>query len=123
MRKRLSAALYIACAGLFVVALLVLAIGFVSGGSAGGTLATGRSVQATSDSWQLSSQFSADTATIDTAGYTIVVAPAHLQVDGQTIAPLHPAAKAVTVHVEDGTITFTADGTSVATYPPRTAAR
>lgn len=85
-----------------------------SGSSAGGTLVSGRSVMTRSDSWYLSSTFSADTATIQTAGRSIVVAPGELRVDGQKVASVDSSAKLVEVLVRGDTISFVADGMTVA---------
>jgi hypothetical protein len=109
---------------LFFGALLLLLVGgaftiqLVATGmesSVGGTLQSGRSVTATSDSWYLTCNNSPDTATIRTAGRTIVVAPAKVTVDGKLVAPLDVAACEVEVRVKDGQIEFLADGTSVGT--------
>jgi|GEM_PF-2755447 len=113
---------WLKCCGIFAcLLLLVLAVGVVvlaafSGGSAGGTLASGRSVTTHSDAWYLETRFSDDTVTIDTDGYKIVVAPEGLDVDGQRVAVIDAAVKSVVVNVEQGVVTFLADGTSVATY-------
>ena len=96
-------------AGVFVVAAS-------AGGSTSGTLASGRLVTVRSDAWSLQSRYSADTATIDTAGYKIMVTPQELKVDGKPVATIDPAVKAVSVNVQDGTVTFLANGKSVGTY-------
>lgn len=95
---------------------LLGSIGLVlgSGSSAGGTLVSDRSVMTRSDSWYLSSTFSADTATIRTAGRSIVVAPGELRVDGQKVASVDSSAKLVEVLVRGDTISFVADGMTVA---------
>lgn len=97
-----------------VVGVLVLAAG--AGGSTSGRLASGRSVTAHSDAWSLQTKFSADIATIDTAGYKIVVAPQELKVDGKPIVTIDPTVNAVSVNVQDGTVTFLVNGKSVGTY-------
>lgn len=92
--------------------LQLLASGFES--SVGGTLQSGRSVSASSDSWYLTCENSPDTATIKTARRTIVVAPDKVIIDGKLVAPLDIAATEVEVKVKDGQIELVADGTSVA---------
>ena len=92
---------------LFVSGVLILS---ATGSTAGGTLASGRSVMTESDGWTLSSVFSADSATIETAGHTIVVHPNCLVVDGRKVANIHESVAEVRVHVNDGTIGFEADG-------------
>jgi hypothetical protein len=83
--------------------------------SAGGTLQSGRSVSATSDSWYLVCNNSPDTATIKTAGKTIVVAPSKVLVDGHAIAPLDVAVRSVEVKVKRGKVVLVADGNPVTT--------
>ena len=102
-----------------VVAIPVLAvISFItlesfSGGAAGGTLATGRSVMTYSDSLFLSSELRGDTATIKTGGKTIIVKPTALFVDGSSVATIDEKVSDVEVRVKDGTIRFLADGEMV----------
>ena len=84
-----------------------------AGGSAGGTLSTGRSVFTHSDSVALSSTVSQDTATIETAGKTIVVEPTRLIVDGTIVATIKEHVSNVEVVVRRGAVTFVADGMSV----------
>jgi hypothetical protein len=107
-----------ALCALFCFVLLVLAVGFFVGwsGGAGGTLESGRLVMAYSDSWYLHCGFQADHATIKTAGHTILVAPQNLQVDGESVANIDLATKAVTVTVRDGAIEFVADNKPVAVW-------
>lgn len=104
------------CLTLMVFVAGVLIQAATSGGSASGRLANGRSVQARSDAWSLQTRFSGDTAMIDTAGYKIVVAPQELKVNGKPVAKIDAAVKAVDVNVQDGTVTFMANGKSVGTY-------
>jgi len=85
------------------------------GGSAGGMLSTGRTVFTHSDSVSLESTFSQDTATIKTAGKTIVVAPQSLIVDGVTVADIAEKVSKVDVSVKRGVVTFVADGRPVET--------
>lgn len=104
---------------LIVVILLLLAgipaSQMVSGGSAGGTLASDRSVVTHSDSFSLSSTFTSDTATIETAGKKIVVQPTSLVVDGVVVATIDADVSEVQVRVKQGVVTFEADGTRVVT--------
>ena len=95
--------------------LVFLVFALSGGGSAGGTLSTGRSVIAYSDSAFLTSQLTADTAIIETAGKTIVVRPTVLLVDGSEVATIPASVADVRVVVEDGFITFFADGEVVPT--------
>jgi hypothetical protein len=104
-------------AAAFLVIVGVLVLGALAGGSCGGTLATGRGVNARSDSWYMSSAFSNDTATIRTAGRTIVIAPTNVQVDGRTLTAIDASVKSVDVIVEGNAISFVADGRKVATCP------
>jgi hypothetical protein len=94
---------------------ILLATAMFAGGSAGGTLPSGRSVMTHSDSISLSSTFSSDTATIETAGKKILVQPTSLIVDGVTVATLDKDVADVQVHVKRGVITFVVDGTPVQT--------
>jgi hypothetical protein len=96
-----------------VAAIFVLAVS--AGGTAGGILSTGRSVMAYSDSISLSSTFSSDTATIRTAGKTIVVHPTTLEVDGALVATINKDVSDIEVRVKRGVVTFVADGKSLAT--------
>lgn len=105
--------LLMAIPGLTVVGLVGMAT--LAGGSAGGTLSTGRRVMAYSDSIYVSSTFSKDTVTIKTGGKTIVVQPTRLIVDGANVASLDEKTAAVQVWVNRGTITLVADGQPVLT--------
>ena len=98
---------------------LLIAIGFALsvfvGGSTGGTLSSGRSVMAHSNGLRLSSTLAKDTATISTAGRTIVVKPKTLLVDGVPVGTIDEAVKDVKIEVQYGQIRFLADGKVVAT--------
>ncbi len=96
-----------------LIACTFLTAVMLAGGSAGATLATGRSVFAHSDSLSLSSRFSSDTATIETAGRTIVVKPTRLMVDGTTVATINENVSNVEIRIKRGVITFLADGQPV----------
>lgn len=100
-----------AVAGLCLAVLIALSL--FAGGSASGTLSTGRTVTAHSDSLYLFSECSSDTATIKTAGKTIVVRPRSLLVDGQAVGSIDVRVQSVDVTVKDGAITVIADGMPV----------
>lgn len=85
------------------------------GGSVGGTLPSGRNVTAASDGFAIGMEYSQDTATIRTCGYTVVVAPARVTVDGQQLATLDPAMKNVDLSIKGGDVTVVADGKTVGT--------
>jgi len=89
------------------------------GGSlpAGATLPTGRSISASADSWNIGLETSGDSATIRTAGRTILVAPTRVFVDGRFVAPIAAAAKAIEVKVNDGQVDVIADGIAVERDP------
>ena len=91
--------------------LMALAVGgavmlATAGGMSSGTLASGRSVTAQSDSWKLDATYSGDTATIKTAGFNIEVTPDRLNVDRQRIAFIDSKAKSVGVKVKANEIIF-----------------
>ena len=90
----------------------------LAGGSAGGTLQSGRSVTTYSDSIYLISTSTKDTETIQTARKTILVKPTALVVDGIMVARIDEDVADVRVHVERGEVTFVADGTQVETVQP-----
>jgi len=104
------------CCGLVLLLLLFVAWTLNSGMSSGGTLSSGRMVTASSTSWRLSTRNSQDTATIETAGHTIVVAPTTLLVDGNKVGTIDAGVKSVSVKVTGGKITFVADGKIVAAF-------
>lgn len=112
MRKTLLSILIVlplvAITALFVLATLV-------GSSAGGRLASGRTVTVYSDSIYLSTQFAANTATIQTAWKEIVVEPTSLVVGGVPVASIPSGIRRVDVRVQRGAITFVADGHVVPT--------
>jgi hypothetical protein len=83
--------------------------------SASTTLRSGRSINATSHCWQgvNVSETSNDSASIDLAGYTIVVAPKQLIVAGQTFATIDEKAKSIGVDISHDEIAFKVDGKPV----------
>lgn len=99
--------------------IVLLAVVLFAGGSAGGTLASGRAVMAHSDALSMSTSFSADTATIQTAGRTICVLPTSLIIDGITVASIDESVADIQVDVQRGVVTFTADGQKVKTTVDR----
>jgi hypothetical protein len=116
MKKRIVIRIcLVALAVPIAAALLLIVIGAFSGGSAGGTLATGRSVMTHSDSIYLSSELRGDTATIKTDGKTIVVGPTHLLIDGAKVATINEAVADVQVRVNNGAVAFVADGRPIKT--------
>ena len=98
-----------------IVGIVLLGAAMLAGGSAGGTLSSGRSVMTYSDSVSLSSTFSPDTATIEISGKKILVQPTSLIVDGTIVANIKKDVADVQVHVKRGVVTFVADGTAVKT--------
>lgn len=111
MMKRVAIAIAVLFSLLLIglVALIASAVMF-SHSSVGATLANGRSVSADADSWYMGLETAADTATIRTAGRTIVVRPTTLHVDGRSVASIPATTKSVAITVQDGTVTFIADG-------------
>lgn len=103
-----------ACISLVVVGGLMLLVKFV-GSSTGGTLASGRTVTTTADSFSVSSSFTADTATIEASGRKIVVQPTSLVVDGAVVAHIPEQVADVQVSIQSGAVTFLADGKPVRT--------
>ncbi len=110
MIRRCLGALCLIVLAIPLVYIVCAMLGFLQGSSAGGTLATGRSVMTYSDSFYLSSTLHDDTATIKTAFKTIVVEPAGLFVDGSNVATIDPKVSKVEVRVTRGNIRFLADG-------------
>ncbi len=91
----------------------VVGIVFFAGGSAGGTLSSGRRVVTHSDSLTLKSKFEQDIATIETAGRRIVVEPERLIVDGMIVTEIAAESRDVEIHVERGIVEFIIDGRSL----------
>jgi hypothetical protein len=118
MLKRVLKRVFISFAAVALLLVVgVLVLGALSGGSCGGILATGRAVNAQSDSWYVTSTFSRDTATIKTAGHTIEVGPTDLLVDGQLVTTVDASVKSVDVTVKGSAISFIADGRTVGACP------
>jgi hypothetical protein len=102
-----------ACLLVALVTLVVVSMQFATS-SAGGTLDTGRVVMASAKSWYISAEYQRDTATIRTAGHTIVVAPTELLVDGKSLTAIDRKISSVEVTVGEREISFVADGREVA---------
>jgi hypothetical protein len=116
--KRLSKIIGMLLGSLFLLLLaavaVVLTFGTVSF-STSSTLQSGRTVTVQTDGWgAVDSQDSRDTATLNMAGYKIVVAPKELIVDGQRLAAIDSSIKTVAINNQKGEITFMADGELVA---------
>lgn len=114
MKTRIKRRLVAILAIPLVPAMLMFAAAALAGGSAGGTLSTGRSVMTYSDSLMLRSTFGNDTATIRTGGMTIVVKPTILEVDGVQVATIDNDVSNIEVRVKRGKVSFVADGKPVA---------
>jgi hypothetical protein len=81
--------------------------------STGATLASGRSVNASVDSFFIAMETNNNTATVRTIRHTVVVTPTNLQVDGRLIATIAPSTQSVDVAINDGEVTFIADGQTI----------
>lgn len=102
-------------AAMCVIAIILLFCGFgfvglITNNSASGTLSTGRSITAFSDSIYLSTSLQDDTGTIMTAGKVIVVRPKWVEVDGIGIGPIDAESQKIEVHVKRGYVRVIADG-------------
>jgi hypothetical protein len=102
-----------ACLLVALVTLVVIGVQFATSTS-GGTLDTGRTVMTSARSWYIGTEFQSDTATIRTAGHTIVVAPTELLVDGKSLTVIDRKISSVEVTVGKREISFVADGREVA---------
>lgn len=112
--------IFIGLLGLGVLSLFCfLLVAAISGGSAGGTLRTGRTIMASSDSIYLTASFGRDTGTTSTSGKTIVVRPKSIQINGKTVATIDEANKSIQVLVKRGHVSFLADGQPVNIKMPR----
>jgi hypothetical protein len=110
MARRLLTVVGVVLAAYFCGVIALLLVGGLSGGSCGCTLATGRAVSVHSDGWSITLGSTADTASIQTCGSRIIVAPTQLKVDGQLWSAIDAATKSVDVNVKDGAVEFIADG-------------
>lgn len=90
--------------------------GAVSGGGCGCGLASGRFVNVHCSGWSCAMRNTLDTATIDAAGHTIVVAPKYLDVDGKRIATIDANTKSIEVNAARQEIKFIGDGRTIATW-------
>ena len=114
MDRSLKSGAWIA-ATLVLFAVVFVALVSLAGGSAGGTLSSGRTVMVFSDTLYLCSESSKESATITANFRKIVVHPTSLIVDGRKVGDLDEAVRAVEVRVKFGAITFLADGKDVPT--------
>ena len=114
MDRSLKSGAWIA-ATLVLFAVVFVALVSLAGGSAGGTLSSGRTVMVFSDTLYLCSESSKESATITANFRKIVVHPTSLIVDGRKVGDLDEAVRAVEVRVKFGSITFLADGQDVPT--------
>lgn len=99
--------------GLLFLLLVGLGLASLGGGAAGGTLPSGRSISAKSDTPSLRCDFQTDTATIVGGGRTIVVRPERLEVDGEHAADIAADALEISVSLRRGQIHIIADGSPV----------
>lgn len=74
-----------------------------------GTLANGRSVEATTDGLGVGGAFGKDTAMINFGAKKVVIEPERVVVEEKVVAPLDPAAKKIAVSSVRGEIVVTAD--------------
>ena len=88
-------------------------------GGAGGTLQSGRLVEATSDRPYrtiLVSSVGRDTGSITIGTFSprkVVVGPTSIEIDGKSVATIPESAESVTVAEEDGRLRVVADGATV----------
>lgn len=113
----LPAKLMLAC-GLFVLVALVSVIAN-SGGSCSGTLASGRTVVANSDTLWLSASNDQDTSHLSLGFLKVDVEPTQVVVEGQPLVDLDAQAKSVLITRADGQLTVVADGATVYDGPTR----
>lgn len=101
--------LAVLCVSLVALAAIVFLTMF-AGGSASGTLGTGRKIVVYSDSLQLTTQFAQDTATVNTSGQEIIVEPTRLVIDGKAVGEFDENVAEVEVRVSRDGIEFKLDG-------------
>ncbi|MEX0937868.1 MAG: hypothetical protein WDZ59_08395 [Pirellulales bacterium] len=114
MIKRVLATL--ACMVGAVLVTLVTIVATTGTWSSSGTLGSGRAVTVHSDAWRLNCCFARDTATIDTKGRRIVVAPTEISVDGRPLVQISAAIRSVDVRVDGDAIDFVGDGRRLARF-------
>jgi hypothetical protein len=112
VKKRLSAWILLAPLAVLLMASAV-AVLLLSGGSAAGTLPSGRTVTTSSDSIWLESRLTSDSAYITTAGRAIVVRPKVVTVDGKPLAEIDASAKDVRITVANGSVGVSVDGVAI----------
>ena len=113
MMKALRSGIFLCMCLFLCVAAAVLTLGGVAGGGVGATLATGRSISASSSAWSLRMNTTRDTAMIETGGHRIVVGPAFVRVDANEPTPIDANAKTIFVQATKNSIAMTADGRSM----------
>jgi hypothetical protein len=101
---------------LLCLAIMVAVVATFAKGSAGCTLASGRSVTIPATGLTIGLTSTRDQARIDAAGHTIVVAPTFLQIDGKRVGSIDKDAKSVDVTASRSEITIYADDETVATW-------
>src|SRR4051812_47969964 len=104
--KRLSTIIGVALGSLCLLLLAAVAAAVMFSSvsfSSTSTLKSGRTVIVESDGWGgVSSHDSADTTTLDMAGFKIVVAPKALIVDGQRLAAIDASTKIIDINLHKG---------------------
>src|SRR5262245_48347558 len=103
------------CVVLLLLVAFILVLTFAEG-STTCTLPSGRSIKVVANNLYLAVSTSKDTATIDTVGHQVVIAPKAVQVDGVNIATIDPATRSVEVAVRWGEVTVVGDGETVAKW-------
>jgi hypothetical protein len=86
-----------------------------SEGGAGCTLASGRSIQATSDSGMVLLNATQDSAIVRLGGHKIDVLTTMIRLDDSTRFPIDKSVDAVTLKSQGNRLIFIADGETVAT--------
>ncbi|MFO1021578.1 MAG: hypothetical protein U0903_12910 [Planctomycetales bacterium] len=99
-----------------MIPLAWLLLAALAGGSASGTLGSGRVVTVNSDSIYISCSYAKDTATINTSLKRIVIGPTNILIDGKEVATIDEAVKNVHAQVKRRAVTFLADGKPVETH-------
>lgn len=89
------------------------------GGSTGGTLASGRVISASSDTFSIGQSNDADTATLTLGSTTVIVEPKRVVIDGQPAVRLNPQTKRVQVTRASHKLRVVADGAIVYDAPIR----
>jgi len=111
---------FVLAAGCLTVAALLASCSVSGvGASAGGTLQSGRSIEVTSDrSFRtiLCKAVGTDTESVKLGtfgGHKVLIKPASIDLDGQTVATISETTRDVSVAEENGRLVITADGVAV----------